>query len=157
LRNRHIAQPLPTVQGISARAAGVATVSEVLRARALRRRTGPNASLQLARNHLVVASRMRSCTDLEQSETTLQLAAQAIDSGLGGDQHGSEIVAAFEEMRKAVEQARPILCKSGVSNDNGQTVIKGTSGAASTGSSPSTRGSGATSMARPTAVNPARK
>lgn len=139
--------------------AGVALVvlADTIASRADSRAYVAAASLQLARNHLVVASRTRSCADLEQSETTLQLAAQAIDSGLGSDQNVSEIVTAFEEMRKAVEQARPILCKSGIDNDSGQTVIRGTSGAASTGSSPSTRGSGATSMARPTAVNPARR
>jgi hypothetical protein len=77
------------------------------------------ASLQVARGHLVTASRTRSCDATRRAEEALQTATDAIARGLGdGNQSGeTEIIAASEAMRRAVADALTLLCRPAGTGD----------------------------------------
>lgn len=69
------------------------------------------ATLQLARNQLVLASKSKGCADSRSADSTLGISASAIERGLGETSGGAEIRQAFDAMRAAVDQATKVWCK----------------------------------------------
>ena len=75
------------------------------------------AALQRSRAELLTASKSRSCPDVQRAAATLQLAASARDAGLGSGGTATEISAAYEAMRTAVDNGVAVLCKPPVPYD----------------------------------------
>jgi predicted Zn-dependent protease len=67
------------------------------------------ASLQVARAHLVIASRTRSCSETQAADTTLAPVPALLGAGTGASL--GEITAAHQAMRQAVDDALPLLCR----------------------------------------------
>ena len=118
LRTYVIARGLTVLRaaGDSLPAAQQAAVSLLVLADSIDSRTDSRAyvaaaSLQMAREQLLQASKRRTCTDSRAADATLGLSASAISRGLGDGANAAEIQSAFDAMRAAVDNANTVLCK----------------------------------------------
>ena len=66
------------------------------------------AALQLARLHLVLASRSRQCCEVDEANGLLRQVSPMLEHGLGAS--SPEITSAFDAMQHAAEDAHRILC-----------------------------------------------
>lgn len=99
-------------------------LADTLASRGDSRSTIAAAALQVARAHLVMASRSRNCGATQQANETLRLTADAITRGLGDGDGSSrtEITSAYDAMRHAVDDALVLLCRPG-DTGNGYTTV----------------------------------
>lgn len=85
------------------------TLADSLASRDDTRATLAAASLQVARAHLVIASRTRSCAETQAAETTLAPVPAIMAAGTGAS--SNDITSAYQAMRTAVDDALTLLCR----------------------------------------------